>query len=210
MHERWKRLLDEETRITSENVQELGEVIGLVEISTVMDKGGHNLYWLCNGLYRDMNRQPGFQDHYSEGYDIAQEAIAFLCEHIGERLGDPYVTRLGKTITVERACFRYVDRYLDKQYIRHYNRSVVLDEKIESDPSAVFYEELENREKDYRSVDVLIEKMHLKPKELDTLNAYMAGMKFMEITRFMNVDHTTIWRRMQNVRKKYLLAKGVL
>lgn len=98
MHERWKRFLDEETRITSENIQELGEVIGLVEISTVMDKGGHNLYWLYNGLYRDMNRQPGFQDHYSEGYDIAQEAIAFLCEHIGERLGDPYVTRLGKKI----------------------------------------------------------------------------------------------------------------
>ena len=30
----------------------------------------------------------------------------------------------------------------------------------------------------------------------------MSGIKFMEITRFMNVDHTTIWRRMQNVRKK--------
>ena len=56
----------------------------------------------------------------------------------------------------------------------------------------------------------IYEKMHLKPKELDTLNAYMSGMKFMEITRFMNVDHTTIWRRMQNVRKKYLLAKGVV
>ena len=206
MHERWKRLLDEETRITSENVQELGEVIGLVEISTVMDKGGHNLYWLYNGLYRDMNRQPGFQDHYSEGYDIAQEAIAFLCEHIGERLGDPYVTRLGKTITVERACFRYVDRYLDKQYIRHYNRSVSLDDKLPAEPIIPF----DTTEDDAAAVDALIEKMHLKPKELDTLNAYMSGMKFMEITRFMNVDHTTIWRRMQNVRKKYLLAKGVV
>ena len=206
MHERWKRLLDEETRITSENVQELGEVIGLVEISTVMDKGGHNLYWLYNGLYRDMNRQPGFQDLYSEGYDIAQEAIAFLCEHIGERLGDPYVTRLGKTITVERACFRYVDRYLDKQYIRHYNRSVSLDDKLPAEPIIPF----DTTDDDAAAVDALIEKMHLKPKELDTLNAYMAGMKFMEITRFMNVDHTTIWRRMQNVRKKYLLAKGVI
>ena len=206
MHERWKRLLDEETRITSENVQELGEVIGLVEISTVMDKGGHNLYWLYNGLYRDMNRQPGFQDHYSEGYDIAGEAIAFLCEHIGERLGDPYVTRLGKTITVERACFRYVDRYLDKQYIRHYNRSVSLDDKLPAEPIIPF----DTTEDDAAAVDALIEKMHLKPKELDTLNAYMSGMKFMEITRFMNVDHMTIWRRMQNVRKKYLLAKGVV
>ena len=206
MHERWKRLLDEETRITSENVQELGEVIGLVEISTVMDKGGHNLYWLYNGLYRDMNRQPGFQDHYSEGYDIAQEAIAFLCEHIGERLGDPYVTRLGKTITVEHACFRYVDRYLDKQYIRHYNRSVSLDDKLPAEPIIPF----DTTEDDAAAVDALIEKMHLKPKELDTLNAYMSGMKFMEITRFMNVDHTTVWRRMQNVRKEYLLAKGVV
>ena len=206
MHERWKRLLDEETRITSENVQELGEVIGLVEISTVMDKGGHNLYWLYNGLYRDMNRQPGFQDHYSEGYDIAQEAIAFLCEHIGERLGDSYVTRLGKTITVERACFRYVDRYLDKQYIRHYNRSVSLDDKLPAEPIIPF----DTTDDDAAAVDALIEKMHLKPKELDTLNAYMAGMKFMEITRFMNVDHSTIWRRMQNVRKKYIKATGAV
>ena len=206
MHERWKRLLDEETRITSENVQELGEVIGLVEISTVMDKGGHNLYWLYNGLYRDMNRQPGFQDHYSEGYDIASTAICFLCDHIGKKLGDPYVTRLGKTITVERACFRLVDRYLDKQYIRHYNRSVSLDDKLPAEPIIPF----DTTEDDAAAVDALIEKMHLKPKELDTLNAYMSGMKFMEITRFMNVDHTTVWRRMQNVRKEYLLAKGVV
>ena len=65
-------------------------------------------------------------------------------------------------------------------------------------------------EDDAAAVDALIEKMHLKPKELDTLNAYMAGMKFMEITRFMNVDHTTIWRRMQNIRKKYLLVQGLI
>ena len=49
-----------------------------------------------------------------------------------------------------------------------------------------------------------------KTGELDTLNAYMSGMKFMEITRFMNVDHTTIWRRMQNVRKKYVKATGAV
>ena len=56
----------------------------------------------------------------------------------------------------------------------------------------------------------IYEKMHLKPKELDTLNAYMSSMKFMEITRFMNVDHTTIWRRMQNIRKKFIKATGAV
>ena len=70
--------------------------------------------------------------------------------------------------------------------------------------------ELGEREKDYRSVDAPIEKTRLKAKELDTLNAYMSGIKFMEITRFMNVDHTTIWRRMQNVRKKYVKATGAV
>jgi len=206
MENKKQDLMDESTVITRDIVQRIGEVLALIVIRYASSHGNHNLYWLYNGLLRDMSRRPDSENHYSEGYDIASTAICFLCDHIGKKLGDPVVNKYGKTITIKRACFRHVDRYLGKQYTNHYDRTVCLDDKLPAEPIIPF----DTTEDDASAVDALIEKMHLKPKELDTLNAYMAGMKFMEITRFMNVNHTTIWRRMQNMKKKYLLAKGVV
>ena len=69
---------------------------------------------------------------YSDGYDIAQEAMSFLCQHIGKRLDDVYVTKTGRKIIIKQARFRYTDRYSDKQYTRHMTYTVSLDEKITS------------------------------------------------------------------------------
>ena len=93
-------LLDNETEITRENVQRIGEVLALIVIRYVSSHTRNNLYWLYNGLLRDMSRRPDSENHYSEGYDIASTAICFLCDHIGKKLGDPVVNKYGKTITV--------------------------------------------------------------------------------------------------------------
>ena len=207
MENKKQDLLDNETEITRENVQRIGEVLALIVIRYVSSHTRNNLYWLYNGLLRDMSRRPDSENHYSEGYDIASTAICFLCDHIGKKLGDPVVNKYGKTITVKRACYHHIDRYLDKQYTRHYDRTVCLDESIFTEQPIVADDAEQNNT---AAVDALIAKMNLKPKEYETLCAYMAGMRYMEITRFMNVDHTTIWRRMQNVRKKYLRATGAV
>ena len=202
MTEEKHSLLQEDTEITAENVQKIGEIIALRSIKTVIINAGKDLHWLYNGLIRDMNRLPGATDRFSDGYDVAQTAILFLCEQIGRKLGDPYMTRLGKTITVKRACFRLVDRYLDHQYTRHISNTITWDDNALISQSEEVTDNCD-------VVDTMIGQMNLTQAEQETLCAYMAGMTFMEITRMMQVNHSTIWRRKQHIREKYLaLTKG--
>ena len=127
----------------------------------------------------------------------------FLCQHIGEKLGDNCITKYGKVASIKSACYRCADNYLQKQYTRHMATTISLDERIISEPVKTFDEEQEN---DYTVVDGLISKMKLTAAEYETLCAYMAGLTYLEVTRLLNVNRTTIWRRQNSIRKKYLLA----
>lgn len=48
--------------------------------------------------------------------------------------------------------------------------------------------------------------MKLTAVEYETLCAYMAGLTYCEIARIMEVNRTTIWRRQNSIRKKYMSA----
>ena len=125
---RKKRILDDDVVITQDNIQRIGEIIAIAVIKTVMCKSGKNLYWLYDGLIQDCKRKADVNHIYSDGYDIAQTAMLFLCEHIGKQLGDTYITARGKAITIKQACFRFADRYLDKQYTRYLAHTTAIDE----------------------------------------------------------------------------------
>ena len=163
----WQRYFDNDRVITAENVQRMGEVIALCAIKTVIVRDGKDLHNLYKGLLRDINRADDDMSRYSDGYDIAQEAMLFLCQHMGKRLDDVYVTKTGRKITIKQACFLYTDRYLDKQYVRHMTYTVSLDEKITTEPETILGEEQKN---DYTAVDRLISKMKLTAVEHETLS----------------------------------------
>ncbi len=193
--------------ISAENVQKMGEVIALTCIKTVMFCSGKDLHYLYKGLLRDMHRSKDDYSPFSNAYDIAQETMLFLCQHIGEKLGDDCITKYGKTTTIRSACYRYADNYLQKQYTRHIISTVSLDERITSESETTFDEEQKN---DYTAVDGLISKMKLTAAEYETLCAYMAGLTYLEVTRLLNVNRTTIWRRKMNLQRKYVLATNSL
>ena len=48
-----------------------------------------------------MNRSKNDLSPFSNAYDIAQEAMLFLCQHIGEKLGDICITKYGKAQQLE-------------------------------------------------------------------------------------------------------------
>lgn len=81
-----------------------------------------------------MSRSKDDLSPFSNAYDIAQEAMLFLCQHIGEKLGDICITKYGKTTTIRSACFRCADNYLQKQYTRHIANAISLDERITAEP----------------------------------------------------------------------------
>lgn len=196
-------ILDNDVVISAENTQEIGEVIALTCIKTVIVRSGKDLHFLYKGLLRDINRSKDDLSPFSNAYDIAQEAVLFLCQHIGEKLGDNYTTKYGKVVTIRSACFRCADNYLEKQYSRHIINTVSLDERITAEPETILDDEHKN---DYTVVDGLIAKMKLTAVEYETLCAYMAGLTYLEVTRLLNVNRTTIWRRQNRIRQKYMTA----
>lgn len=198
-----KGILDNDMVISAENVQKMGEVIALTCIKTVIVRSGKDLHYLYKGLFRDMNRSKDDYSPFSNAYDIAQEAMLFLCQHIGEKLGDNRITKYGKTTTIRSACYRYADNYLQKQYTRHIISTVSLDERITAEPYTILDDEQKN---DYAAFDRLISKMKLTAVEHETLSILMAGFTMLQIGRILNVNRTTIWRRQNSIRKKYLQA----
>lgn len=203
MKEVSRGILDNDMVISAENIQKIGEVIALTCIKTVIVRSGKDLHYLYKGLLRDMNRSKDDYSPFSNAYDIAQEAMLFLCQHIGEKLGDNCIMKYGKVVTIKSACYRCADNYLQKQYTRHLSNTISLDERITAESETTFDDEQKN---DYTGVDGLISKMKPTATEYETLCAYMAGLTYLEVTRLLNVNRTTIWRRQNSIRKKYLLA----
>ncbi len=207
MKEENKGILDNDTVISAENIQKMGEVIALTCIKTVIVRSDKDLHYLYKGLLRDMNRSKDDYSPFSDAYDIAQEAMLFLCQHIGEKLGDNYTTKYGKVVTIKSGCYRCADNYLQKQYTRHITNTISLDERITTEPVATLDDEQKN---DYTVVDGLMAKMKLTAVEYETLCAYMAGLTYLEVTRLLNVNRPTIWRRKMSLQRKYALATNSL
>ena len=200
-------ILDDDVVITADNIKKIGELIALLTIRTVMCRSGKDLYRLYDGLIKDCNKSRDSLDEYSDGYDIAQTAMLFLCEHIGKRLGDNYTTAHGNIISIKQACFRFTDRYLDKQFTRHLAHTIVINDSVASSHITFIEDESNN---DYTAVDALIERMNLTQGEYDVLCAYMSGLTYLEVTQLLTVNRTTIWRRRMSLQRKYTLATNSL
>ena len=193
-------ILDDDVVITVDNIKKIGELIALLTIRTVMCRSGKDLYRLYDGLINECNKSNESLDEYSDGYDIAQTAMLFLCENIGKRLGDNYTTSRGNVISIKQACFRFTDRYLDKQYTRHLAHTTAINDSVASSHITIIDDESTN---DYTAVDALVERMNLTQGEYDVLCAYMSGLTYLEVTHLLNVNRTTIWRRKMNLQRKF-------
>lgn len=193
-------ILDNDVVITEDNIKKIGELIALLTIRTVMCRSGKDLYCLYDGLIKDCNKSNDSLAEYSDGYDIAQTAMLFLCEHIGKRLGDNYTTARGNVISIKQACFRFTDRYLDKQFTRHLAHTTAISDNVASSHITFIDDESDS---DYTAVDALIERMNLTQGEYDVLCAYMSGLTYLEVTRLLKVNRTTIWRRRMEMQEKY-------
>lgn len=201
-----KCILDDDVVITADNIKKIGELIALLTIRTVMCRSGKDLYCLYDGLIKDCNKSNDSLVEYSDGYDIAQTAMLFLCEHIGKRLGGNYTTTRGNVISIKQACFRFTDRYLDKQFARHLAHTTAISDSVASSHISFIDDESNN---DYTAVDALVERMNLTQGEYDVLCAYMSELTYLEVTQLLNVNRTTIWRRRMKLQKKYLLSTNV-
>ena len=174
--------------ITPENVQEMGEKIAICALKHFLPYRKVEKYYF--GLIRDSKRFKDVEQNISDGYDFAQAAICFLCEHMGHRLGDTVMGKYKKPVTIRHACYSVVGSMVHKLYLMQINtRGELCTDTVKvSEP----FEE-----------DKIIRKMHLTKKQKATLNCYLKGMGVCEIARLLCVNNTTVWRSRLILQRKY-------
>lgn len=103
---------------------------------------------------------------------------------------------------VDKSFFFFEYTWL-KNYVSPMLNTTSLNEQIKTEPETIPDDEQKN---DYTAFDGLISKMHLTAVEYETLSTLMAGFTMLQIDRILNVNRTTIRRRQNSIRKKYMAA----
>ena len=188
--------------ISPDNVMQIGELIALKTVQRlVLIKAPRSLYV---GLVRDINYKnvPGYI--ITDGYDLAQSAICFLCEHYGKRVidlcSDP---KTGKAVTVYAACSRIVSHEIYKRWLYKRNtRKIFI--KTDSYEQDFFKDDLEES---FKKCAKIIRRMKLTKGERQTLDCYIAGMRFVDIADTLKIDRSNVWRRRERIQYKYNAIK---
>ena len=193
-----KRKIREDVVITVDNIKELGEKIALWGLKVKNNLNNRRLDNLFYGLIKDVHESLGDKETYSDGYDIAQEVILFLCNHIGKRLGDLELDYKGKLASIKTLAMRVVFTYLDK-ILNNENRNKPYRASLKYKTIEMNYKEEDN----YTKVDLVLEKLNLSEGEQQVLDIYMSGYGTYEMCRFYNMKVNTLYTRRRNIRKRF-------
>ena len=191
-----------EEKISPDNVMQIGELIALKTVQKlVLIKVPRSVYV---GLVRDINYKnvPGYI--ITDGYDLAQSAICFLCEHFGERVLDLCIDpKTGEPVTLYRLCSRVVSNEIYKRWL--FNRNTRgIDIKKDCYEQEFF---ADNPEESFKKCAKIIHKMKLTKGERQALDCYIAGMRFVDIADTLKIDRSNVWRRRERIQNKYNAIK---
>ena len=196
--------------ITADNVQTMGERIAVRALKTCYQKGGQPfIYSLYCGIVADITENKKTGAPLSDGYDIAQTASAFLCDYIGKTLQDTttdgQTDKDGQPVSILRACFRAVNRYIMGEQQREYKRAYIDD--LDENGNALIYEipafwDMPTAT-DYKTVTAKIAEMGLSMNEKKFLTYRLRGYSLEKIAPIMGVKRDTL-----NVYRKRLKDKA--
>lgn len=200
--------------ITADNVQTMGECIAVRALKTCYQKGGQPfIYALYCGLVADIteNKKSGLP--LSDGYDIAQTASAFLCEYIGKTLQDTttdgQTDKDGQPVTILRACFRAVNRYIIGERQHDYKRVYVDD--VDENGATLYYEIPAEWDTptatDYKGVTDTIKALNLTSRQAQILRYRLSGKSIHQIADILKIHRKTLQEHMQALRRIYTAYK---
>lgn len=205
--ERDKSGLDE--TITAENVVKIGECVALKALKTCFmsgklkkedDKTETGFFLVMYRLYASLigdivERKHDISAPLSDGYDVADIAISFLAERIGKRLSDKTDTdetdKDGNPISLLKACFRAVNRYIMGERRRLYKRVYLKDFENGAYIPAVKGWRIDDAET-LKRVKKYIEEMHLSRQEHSFLKYRLCGYSLDKISKLMKVKRDTL------------------
>ena len=200
--------------ISNENVKLMGEMIALQALRTVKKFDTKVADRLYIGLIKDLHHMGETDYTVSDGYDVAQTAICFLCQFAGRRATEICgKDRKGKDITIKLACYREVDHFIDSLRNRTDRRGNVVEsidftdyKALPMDPVDCF----EQEQTDYSKYDELVGALQLSALELAILNCYINGMVQSEVCAELGIGRGRINSRKASIRKRYYSLYGAL
>lgn len=196
--------------ISNENVKLMGEMMALQSLRTAkkFDWQVADKYYI--GLIKDLHHMAEIDYIVSDGYDIAQAAICFLCQFKGKKVSDIYgKDRRGIEITIKIACYRELDNIL-RRYRRNAQKTDEIDftdyKALPMDPVNYY----EHEQTNYDKYDELVETLKLSELELAILNCYMNGMVKSEVMAELGVGRGTLYHRKASIQRRFYACFGNL
>ena len=203
-----KLTLADDVVITPDNLKMLGEFIGVSAISRVMHCFGDRGIRLHAGLIHDIIYEKQANETFSDGYDIASEAMCFLCDYMGQPLGTVLaVNSKGKELTIRDMCFKTVFRYINANQT-HESNIIHLDQPNLREMCVPFESESLS---EVRStvINSIMHKIGLTEKEKYTLNLIMSGMNPYRVSKYLGMSNHGIYNRVERARIKYVKTFGM-
>ena len=205
--------LRKEHIITEENILPMSGIIASTALRTMLaydySEKLQNMYFdLIHDLHCEGRDRP-----FSDGYDLVMTAACYLCEHIGESLNDmngiSILTK--KKISVLKACYGLVQQQIRKER-KFETLHISDDDEIAINTPVPFKIPTteKEREEEERTMDMLIQRMHLTELQLKVLSLLLSEIPQIMIARTLGVHENTVWeskRSMQN-RYTYYIAEG--
>lgn len=200
--------------ITADNVQTMGERIAVRALKTCYQKGGQPfIYTLYCGLIADITENKKTGAPLSDGYDIAQTASAFLCEYIGKTLqdttADGHTDKDGQPVSILRACFRAVNRYIMGERQHDFKRVYVDD--IDENGATLYYEIPAEWDTptatDYKHITAVIKALNLTSRQAQILRYRLSGKSIHQIADILKIHRKTLQEHMQALQRKYTAYK---
>ena len=192
--------IDDNLIITLDNVQTIGEKIAVSAIRKRLRFDSKYLKDIYHGLIRDLNHSVKNNETISNGYDVAQEAICFLCNFLGHKLGEICIKNIhGGYDCIRLATFKIVYNYLRKQV------KSIKENEFDFDMLNNYLVDIDIEEDfNYANTNRIIRKLNLTQKELSVLKYCYNQMTYTNISEILHIDRKTISRRKQKIREKYL------
>ena len=193
--------LTDNTVITQENILDLGKAIALKAVKGSLRYAYGNLDYLHKDIINDLYHH-NTMDNYSDGFDIVQETVCFLCNFIGYQLGD-----LFNGMTIRLSCFKAIYAFIRKQI--KVNNNEVDDEVLPYIPTP----ETMNEPTDYSTAKEIIKTVTSNSLEKQILSYLYSGATVNNTAEFLNISTDIVYKRRRKFKDKlsaYKIASCIL
>ena len=194
--------LTDNTVITQENILDLGKAIAIKAVNGSQRYAYGNLDYLHKDIINDLYHH-NTMDNYSDGFDIVQETVCFLCNFIGCKLGDCY-----NGITIRFACFKTIYAFIRKQI--KVNNNEVDDDVLPYIPTP---ETVDKAPTKYSKAKKIVKAVNTNTLERQILSYFYYGVTVNNIAEFLGISTDKIYKRRRKFKDRlstYKIASCIL